>query len=248
MEGHAYCGILCTSREPDPPEEGIPGRPGGQGIKGEKVFIKTVCLDLREQLVCLGDLALRYGVLDSIFGVIRKPTFADLWSCCIIQGEQGRPGTAGEPGYPGIPGTQGMKGEKGNAGEKGIQGQKGENGRPGIPGQQGATGLNGAKGEPSCLLYFGMEGYNTVTTVSFMVLLPPDHLVHQAQLAQKGLVVFLAYKEMMVFRVFRGLLDDLAPVEQEVYQEKMERKEAQDLGSLGCKVLLDLQVLKAYLG
>lgn len=51
-----------------------------------------------------------------------------------------------------------------------------------------------------------------------MVLLPLDLLVHQAQLAQKGLAVFLACKEMMVFRVFRGLLDILAVEEQKVME------------------------------
>lgn len=50
-----------------------------------------------------------FNVTEAMHTLTMYYIISDLWSCYIIQGEQGRPGTAGEPGYPGIPGTQGLK-------------------------------------------------------------------------------------------------------------------------------------------
>ncbi|PKK22055.1 collagen alpha-1(VII) chain [Columba livia] len=126
--------VICS--DPQPSEEGLPGkdgvpglpgRPGRTGPPGPPGFMG----------------------LPGIQGDIGEPGYV-LGGVEVIPGQNGQPGPPGQKGQPGVPGVAGPPGLPGPQGPPGIsiKGEPGDSGNRGPRGKNGLKGDRGGAGEP----------------------------------------------------------------------------------------------------
>jgi hypothetical protein len=89
-------------------------------------------------------------------------------------GPQGPIGPQGEQGPQGERGLMGPVGPQGQQGEVGAAGVQGPQGNPGIQGPQGERGLTGPKGDPGTPGRDGISGYQVVSKVVDVALMPSE--------------------------------------------------------------------------
>lgn len=102
--------------------QGIPGRVGDRGIKGDKVNMGWIIIDFRSYHTLVGQSFLS-----------------------LLQGDPGTKGDKGHSGDPGMPGNPGVPGRKGHTGMMGMTGPQGEIGAPGAQGPVGNPGIPGQR-------------------------------------------------------------------------------------------------------